>query len=191
MDEIWKDIPNHEGRYQVSNIGRVRSLPRYVSNHTGNVLIKGKVLKQRPDKKGYMRIDFNDSNGIAHYYGVHRLVASAFIPNPENKPQVNHIDGNKANNIVTNLEWCTNSENQKHAYKTGLNYVTGRAGKPKKEVCQIDIKTKRVLRVFPSIADAARAVGCKTSSNIGRCCRGAYGRKSVCGYEWKYREEVV
>jgi len=189
--EVWKDIKGSEGRYQISNKGRVKSLERKVNNHTGELTVKEKILKQRPDEKGYMRIDIKDNSGKRKYYGIHRLVASVFIPNPDNKPQVNHIDGNKANNDVDNLEWVTNGENQKHAYRLGLNYVTGRAGKPKRAVVQIDPITKQVIAEYESISSAAKAVNCKSSSLIGSCCRNEYGRKTVNGYMWKYREGVV
>ena len=189
--EVWKDVPEFEGRYQVSTLGRVRSVSRKVYNHTGYINLKGRVLKTRHNAKGYVVIDIKKENGIRKFCVVHRLVAQAFIPNPENKPQINHIDGDKTNNCVDNLEWCTNSENQIHAYKTGLNYVTGRAGRKKRSVCQIDINTGEVINVYESINEAARSVGCRNPSNIGLCCRGVYGRKTVCGYEWKYREGVV
>ena len=191
MDEIWRDIPNFEGRYQVSNQGQVKSLSRKVNNHTGQFLIKEKILKQRTDFKGYMRIDLKDNNGKRCYLGVHRLVALAFIPNPENKPQVNHIDGNKNHNNVENLEWCTNGENQKHAYKTGLNRVTGKAGRKPRSVIAINPETKEIVAQYNSIAEAGRSLGLKNPCNIGGCCRNAYGRKTIAGYEWKYGKEVV
>lgn len=207
--ETWKEIPGFEGRYEVSNLGRVKSLPREVSNHTGKSMVKEKILKQRADCKGYMRIDLNDNDGKHKYLGVHRLVAMAFIPNPENKPQINHIDGVKNHNFVENLEWVTNQENHDHAVLNGLypnqhelrerkkkeilrgEKVKGLPGKKPKVVLQIEPNTKEIIAEYPSIADAAKAVGCKTSSNIGGCCRKAYGRKTVCGYEWKFREGVV
>lgn len=189
--ELWKDIKGFEGRYAVSTYGRIKSLPRSVDNHTGKIEIKERILKQRPDFKGYMRIDLKDNNGKRCYLGVHRIVAMTFIDNPLNKPQVNHIDGNKANNRVENLEWNTNSENQKHAYKMGLNYVTGRAGRKRREVCQIDPITGEVVNIFPSISEAAKSVGCSKESNIGECCRHKYGRKTIGGYRWEFREEVV
>ena len=169
--EIWKDIPGYEGVYQVSNLGNVKSLPRMVSNG-----------------KGYLCIELKDKNGKYHFCGVHRLVAVAFIENPDNKPQINHIDGNKKNNIVENLEWCTNGENQVHAYKMGLNRVTGRAGKKKRPVLQIDPKTGNVVKEYPSVAEAGRAMGCKNPCNIGGVCRNAYGRKTIAGYYWRYKE---
>ena len=209
MIEIWKDIQGHEGRYQVSNMGRVRSLPRVVNNHTGELLVKGKILSQRSDFKGYMRIDLIDNNGKKHYYGVHRLVAMAFIDNPDNKPQINHIDGKKDNNTVDNLEWVTNQENHDHAILNGLYPNQGKLRKHRKEqiangnnkkgipgrkpriVLQINPITKEVIAEHLSIADAAKSVGCRTPSNISGCCRNERGRKTVKGYEWRYREEVV
>lgn len=186
MDEEWRDIPGFENRYQVSTYGRVRSVPRYVSNHTGELLVKGKVLSQRTNKKGYMCIDIVRNDGKRCYYGVHRLVALTFLQNPLNKPQVNHIDGNKVNNHIDNLEWCTNSENEKHAFRMGLNKVSGRAGKPKRRVAKIDLNTGETLGVYESIAEAAKENGIASSSNISLCCKKTYGRKTIGGYRWEY-----
>ena len=108
MKEIWKDIQGYEGLYQVSNLGRIK-----------RVWCKPKILTPKPNKKGYLRIYFYKGKN-KKFLRVHRLVAQAFIPNPENKPQINHIDGNKSNNCVSNLEWVTNDENYKHALKMGL-----------------------------------------------------------------------
>lgn len=183
MTEIWRDIQGYEGRYQISSLGRVKSLSRNVNNHTGHIKLNECILKQRTDYKGYMRIDIRDNTGVRHYFGIHRLVAQAFIPNPNNKPQVNHINGNKADNRLENLEWCTNSENQKHAYRTGLNHVTGKAGRPKRPVLQIDMVNNKIISEYSSISDAEKITH---SRNVRMCCIGK--RKSANGYRWKFKE---
>ena len=114
MVEIWKPIKDYEGLYEVSNFGNVRSLR----------FDKVKLLKLNMDRCGYFRCNLY-KNATYKTYSVHRLVALAFISNAKNKSQINHIDGNKQNNRVDNLEWCTNSENITHAYKTGLKSVDG------------------------------------------------------------------
>lgn len=111
MNEIWRKIEGFE-KYEVSNLGRVRSLNYRKTKET-------KILKPGKDKKGYLKVNLYKSSKHSSKR-VHRLVATAFIPNLDNKTQVNHIDGNKQNNTVSNLEWCTNSENMQHAWRTGL-----------------------------------------------------------------------
>lgn len=122
MQEIWKSlkgIVELGDYYEVSNLGRVRSIDRKVNSRNGKRLVKGKILKQQVDKYGYMRVHCY-MNNKSKQYQVHRLVALSFISNPDNKPQVNHKDGNKQNNRVDNLEWSTNKENVKHAFSIGL-----------------------------------------------------------------------
>lgn len=119
MEETWKNIDGHEGRYQVSNLGRVKTLERTVSFGRSYRVIKEKVLTPSIGTTGYFEIK-PCKEGRHETRKIHRLVANAFIDNIYNKPQVNHIDGNKLNNKVENLEWVTKSENAIHAYKTGL-----------------------------------------------------------------------
>lgn len=120
QEEIWKDIKGFEGLYQISNLGRVRSLDRLVrSGHGSFKLSKGKIRKPSIDRYGYYRIDLWKAQK-ASYITIHRLVAEAFIPNPENKKAVNHINCIKTDNRVENLEWCTNQENSNHAVANNL-----------------------------------------------------------------------
>ena len=111
--EIWKDIPEYEGIYQVSNTGKVKRIDK-----------KEKMLKNNLCGNGYYYV-YLSKNGKVRKFKVNRLVAQAFIENPENKPFVNHIDGDKLNNNVENLEWVTQSENMLHAYKYGLRKSYG------------------------------------------------------------------
>ena len=170
MEEIWKDIYEYEGKYQVSNMGRVRSLDRLVTYADGsNRLHRGRILKAAADKDGYYRVilsDIQHSNRL-----VHRLVAEAFIDNPDHLPEVNHKDENKQNNIVSNLEWCTDKYNVN--YGTGL---TRRADTQRndpdqsKPVIQYTKDGQKVAE-YPSIKEAVRQTGIKKDT-ISRSCRG-------------------
>lgn len=113
VGEIWKDIIGYEGLYQISNFGRVKSFPRRGTTT--------KILKPRINRQGYLLVDLC-KNAKSKRFPLHRLVAQAFISNPENKPEPNHEDGNKFNNHVSNLKWVTKSENIQHAMNNGLNH---------------------------------------------------------------------
>ena len=117
--EVWKDLPNYEGIYQISNYGSIRSLDHYVKSKVNKRIQYGRVRKPQLSKKGYLQISII-KNGKKLNTGIHRLVAIAFIPNINNYEQVNHIDSNKLNNNVSNLEWCTNKQNADHATKNNL-----------------------------------------------------------------------
>lgn len=110
MIEEWKPVVGYEGLYEVSSLGRVRSLDRYVKNNYSYWLRKGKVLSPEKNKDGYLLVSLC-CNGKRYLRTVHRLVAEAFIPNPDNLPEVNHINEDKSNNRVENLEWCTRKYN--------------------------------------------------------------------------------
>ena len=117
-EEVWRDIEGFEGRYQVSNLGRVLSL---MTNHGKP---QRKIKAQYARKYAAVNLSIKDQN---YTKDIHRLVAVAFVPNPDNKPMVNHIDGVKLNNNASNLEWSTCSENHKHAYASGLRTSNGTA----------------------------------------------------------------
>jgi hypothetical protein len=121
MSEEWRDIPGFEGKYQVSTLGNVRSIDRTV----GSRVYSGRILRPRLEKRGYLRLTLS-SGSFRKTDSVHRLVAIAFIENPQNLPAVNHIDGNKTNNKLENLEWVTHSQNSNHAVDTGLfDHISG------------------------------------------------------------------
>ena len=143
--ELWKDISSFEGLYQISNLGRVKSLEKKRGRNLG-VIIPEIIMKLSLSKRGYPRVQLQ-KNKFKKTIEVHKLVAGAFIENKYNKPQINHIDGNKKNNHVNNLEWCTNNENQKHAQKIGINNAGVRNGNTK--LSEVDVVTIRQL--FPKL----------------------------------------
>lgn len=180
--ERWKDINGLEGRYQISNYGRVKSLQRFVyaPQCGGSRKVKERILRPRISKKGYCTISLNKKDG-GFASSVHRLVAVYFIPNPEDKPQVNHKDENPSNNNILNLEWCTRSYN--------INYGTckERIGKANKNQLSTSKKTAqyskkgKLIKIYPSQKEAQRDGFLQT--NISACCLGK--RKTAGGFIWK------
>lgn len=140
----WKDIEGYEGRFKVNELGQIKSLSRQVKRRSGTFHTTKEVIKSyRINSFGYVGVLLS-INKVYKHYSVHRIVAKAFIPNPENKPCVNHKDGNKLNNHVSNLEWVTYSENHKHAFRTGLMCQKGERHASNK------LKNKEVLFIFNS-----------------------------------------
>ena len=183
-NEEWRDIKDFENLYQVSNYGRVKSLVK-ISKINGRIY-PTIIMTCHTNTKKYLEVELC-KNGKPHRYRIHRLVAQAFIPNPENKPQVNHEDTNKQNNRVDNLSWNTNSENQIHAFKNGLNHRGRYGDSPKaKSVQQFDLDGN-FIREWDSVIRIKNEKG-YSDSFISRCCKGKY--KTAYGYKWKYREDV-
>ena len=190
MIEIWKDIKGYEGLYQVSNLGRIRSLDRIVKSiYNSKRKMSGKILK--PNVIGrYAIITLYDNDGKAKNRTIHRLVAQAFIPNPNNYPIVNHKDGNRLNNSVENLEWCTQSHNVKESYRLGIEKPNltnlgkfGKLNKKAKKIKQIDTNTNKTINYFYGVTEANRKTGINFR-NIHLCLQKK--RKSAGGYKWEY-----
>lgn len=168
--ESWKPVVDYDGYYEVSDLGNVRSV-RY--DHLGR-LIHCKVLKPSVQKSGgYLMVVLSSPSKRVNCT-VHRLVAKAFLPNPNALPEVNHINGDKTNNSITNLEWCSGSDNLYHAYRTGLKHKDGKA-----VVC---VETGEV---FDSVKDANKRFGV-THYHIADVCNHRGKNKTACGYHWEW-----
>ncbi len=162
MYEIFKDIKGYEGLYQVSNLGRVKSFNRG----------KERILKPCLDRYGYFHVTLS-KNGKQKGCTIHRLVATTFIPNPNNLPQINHIDGNKTNNKIENLEWCTAQENVTHRdiINPRVNKIEG-----------INILTGEAF-IFQNAKLAGDFVG-GNNTNVIKVCKGK--KKTYKGFKWRY-----
>lgn len=173
--ELWKEVEGTNGALLVSNSGRVKSLLR-----------DGRILKPTQDSKGYLRLRVTIDRE-KRSYKVHRLVAMAFVDNPDNKPQVNHINGDKTDNRASNLEWVTNKENAHHAIKNGLwdSIFEGAMledERRKKPIIAVCIKTGASVE-FDSVAEAERFIG---SRHITDVLKGK--RTKAKGYTFAYKE---
>ena len=171
MEEIWKDIEGYEGKYKISNLGRVKSLKYMHQNHEN-------ILKLIKTQYGYYKIKLC-AEGKVKTYLVHRLVAKTFIPNPNNYPCINHKDENKQNNYVDNLEWCTIAYN--NAYGTHNESV--RQHQQSKRVGQFKLDNMELINIYPSVASTANAIGV-SRRYIRENCQGK--RESVKGYIFRF-----
>lgn len=184
-EEIWKDIEGCEGLYQVSNKGQVRSLERIIVDSLGRKrTVHKRILKGCPNTKGYLCVNIYNTEGKCKHAKIHRLVAEAFIPNPDNKPQVNHKDEIKINNCVDNLEWMTCKENNN--YGTRNERMSKGVAKAKSKPVAQYTKDGILIKVWPSTSEVGRQLEL-SQSNISAVARGA--RKTAYGYIWKYVEK--
>lgn len=185
--EYYKPVNGYDGIYEVSTLGNVRSVTRKVGHIDHSITIKNRILKPYLGTNGYYVVTLS-KKGKRHRFSIHRLVATTFIQAYNDKPCVNHKDGNKLNNEVSNLEWSTYSENNKHAYASNLKvgYWTGKFGKKhhnSKAVYQYSIQGI-FIKEFDSIMDARRETGVNDTS-ISLCCRNR--QKTSGNYIWKYK----
>lgn len=183
MKEIWKDIEGYEDLYQVSNLGNVRSLDRYITYSTGRVqLLRGKLLKCSEQSTGYYTVGLYDINHKSTTLSVHRLVASAFLDNSANLPEVNHKDGNKANNAVSNLEWATEMDNNHHARKTGLNRAE------LSPQCR-PVRCVETSEIFYSVEETARHFKVNSSLILDRIENTNRKNRVLPGIHFQYEED--
>ena len=190
-NEEWRDVVGWEGFYQVSNLGRVKSLSRSIVYKDGReYTYPSKIIKNQKVSTGYRSVMFYGVNGKKQYY-VHRLVAETFIPNPKNLGDVNHKDGCKTNNIILNLEWCSRSDNQKHAYKNGLNWAhIGEAIKEGSRPVIQYAQSGEIVAEYDSASKAAKASG-YNQGQISKYCRGENKKHSTYkGYIWRYKDDT-
>lgn len=188
--EIWKDIKDYEGLYQVSNLGRVKRLEWKRFSLDKWQTMKEKILKQTISTTGYWHISLN-KNGNHNTYKVHRLVARAFIPNSDDLPCINHKDNNPLNNKVENLEWCTYKYNnyKDHNKKLSQSRLGKKASDETRQKLRdsnpkmLSVQCIETEIIYKSINEASRKTGVDASS-ISKVCKGKY--KTAGGFHWKY-----
>lgn len=177
-DEVWKDVKGYECLYQVSDKGRIRSLDRIVISGYGKPhRLKGKILKAQTHHCGYLEITLH-KDGKRNTHKVHRLVAEAFLPNPDNLPCINHKDEIPYHNNVDNLEYCTQKYNINYGTRTQRM-----AEKCSKKVYQYTL-TGELVKVWNSTAECGR--NGYAANNISNCCRRKYCYKTHKGFRWSY-----
>jgi len=181
VSEIWKDIVGYEGKYQISSLGNIRSLRYNGGNHIRN-------LVPNDNGHGYLSIALCDGEGKRKLFYIHRLVADAFLDNTDNLPQVNHLDHDRKNNSVDNLEWCSVRDNLLYGTTHSRSVETLRATYPsRKAVAQYD-SLGNLVEIYGSAREAARKTGLNSSS-ISRCCNNKM--KTTGGYGFAFYSSVM
>lgn len=182
--EKWYDIYGFENLYQISSFGRVMALDRITGTKSYARRRKNLILKQAIDKDGYCKVGLS-KNGIQKTFSVHRLLLISVYGYKKGKPYVNHKNGIKNCNHIENLEWCTQSENKKHAFATGLQKsMVGLESASAKKIVQYNMDNS-LIKEWDSIMDVERGLGFKNSA-ISRCCLG--GRPTAYGFKWKHKQ---
>lgn len=188
MEEVWKKIPGLGDQYEVSSLGNVRSLDRIVPHTTlGEIKMKGKYKSMHKDSDGYLRTTLTHE-GRSSDYGVHRLVAITFIPDPENKPTVNHKNGIKDDNRIENLEWATYKEQSDHAHSTGLRTYSTYHHTNRQNIARRKVRCINTGEVFDSQSAAEQHFGLYKSAISSHLNRGTNLR---CGLQFDVVEEVL
>lgn len=178
MIEEWRDVPGFEGLYLISNLGNVKSVERFKRNNAGTQFVNERIRVLTPDKDGYLKVCLS-KDGKHYVKSVHRLVAEAFIPNPDNLPVINHKNEDKQDNRVTNLEWCTVQYNT--CYGNGIKKMAIKQGRP-----VLQILNGRVIEEYYSTQEASRQTNIP-QANIYKVCN--CERKRAGGYEWRFKNE--
>ncbi len=189
MEEMWYDIKGYEGYYQISNLFRIKSLNRHVPHPlSGKQFVKGRILKPSQTLDGYYFYALMKNNIRSNCF-LHHLIGNAFIPNPENKPCINHKNGVKTDYRIDNLEWATYSENAKHAFANGLKYnKKGADDELSKSIIAINLKTNEEI-VFGSQREASRILGIRQSA-IWRLLNSQL-KNNTYNYIFKYADSSI
>ena len=188
IQEQWKDIRGHEGLYQVSSLGRIKSCSKVLYYSNGKTIHRKEMIRVLSNSgSGYLTVTLSKNNK-SRTYNVHSLVATAFLENPENLPYINHKDEDKTNNIIDNLEWCSESYNT--TYNNAMKRRVEARNKnnsygAEKKVFQYDLHGN-LIKIWDSLISIERDFGYK-HTNISSCCSNKKYRNTAYGYKWSYK----
>lgn len=184
MEEVWKDIKGFEGKYQISNKGRVKRNTRFDNR---NVILPEKILSPYYNKGGYLYIDF-EVNGVKTRHAIHRLIAQAFIPNPYNYPIINHINEIKDDNRIENLEWCTHSYNLSYGHRAEKALISRKTNNSRTQQLEVEQRdlNGNLIATFVSISDASRQTNISCWAIWQSCNKGHITNKQ---FKWNYKKQ--